>query len=133
METSQPQKFVRNFLILIALIATTSFGWLVGHIVRFSITAYQFQHPPIEEIDPHIENGYQPEFEGIRRQFVWMGIPAARIPGSEGAIILGEFTIEQCLGFTYYTSLPAKCHTADGRLVRVAGSDTFVVVPSDGK
>jgi len=131
MQTSKAPMYIRKLLVLIALIATTSFGWLVGHIVRFSIPTYQ--HPPIEEIDPHIKNGYEPENDGIRRQFVWTGIPAARTPGSEGAIIFGELPIEQCLGLTYYTSLPAKCHTADGRLVRVGGSDTFVVVPSDGK
>jgi len=33
---------------------------------------------------------------------------------------------EQCVGDTYYTSLPAKCHTADGRLVRVGGVKTGV-------
>ena len=131
MQTSKPPMYVRKVLVLIALIATTSFGWLVGHIVRFSIPVYQ--HPPIEEIDPHIRNGYEPEYEGIRRQFVWTGVPAARIPSSEGAIILGELTMEQCLGSTYYTSLPAKCQTADGRLVRVGRVDSIVVVPSNGK
>ena len=131
MQISQPQKFVRKLLVLIALIATISFGWLVGHIVRFSIPTYQ--HPPIEEVDPHIQKGFQLEFQGIRRQFVWTGVSAARIPGNEGAIIFGDLTMEQCLGSTYYTSLPAKCHTADGRLVRVGGSNTVVVVPPDGE
>jgi hypothetical protein len=42
--------FKRKLLILIALIGVLLFGWLAGHILRYS--TLEFWHPPIEEINP---------------------------------------------------------------------------------
>ena len=127
-QTSKRVEIARNFLILAALLGIVSFGWLAGHILRHITPA--FEVPSIEEIDPHIENGS--EFEGIRRQVVLTGIPAARLPGDEEAVVLGEFSVEQCQEFTYYTSLPAKCRTTDGRLARVGGNgmSIFIIPPA---
>jgi len=81
--------FACNLLCLAALIATASLGWMAGHIVRFSIPEYQFQHPPIEEINPQIKTGYQFEFEGIRRLIVLPGlVPQAWVYSGKGQIDL---------------------------------------------
>ncbi len=61
----QKSKLVPKILVLTALIATVSLGWLAGHILRFSIPA--LWHPPIEENNPQIKTGFEFEFEGIRR------------------------------------------------------------------
>ena len=62
MQNSKSYKLILNVLVLVALIGTVLFGWLAGHILRYSNPA--FWHPPIQETNPHIENGYQFEFEG---------------------------------------------------------------------
>ena len=107
-------KLVLNLLVLITVIGLVLTGWLAGHILRH--TTPVFQHPPIEESDPHIKIGY--EFEGIRRIVVLPGTSKT----AQLQVYLGEGKINlpsACEGTTYYTSLPAKCHTADGRLVQV--------------
>jgi len=123
----QKSKLALKILVLVTLIATVSLGWLAGHIVRFSIPEYQFQHPPIEEINPQIKTGYQFEFEGIRRLIVLPGlVPQAWVYSGKGQIDLWKI----CEGNTYYTSLPAKCRSVDGRLVRVGESQwEYLVVP----
>ena len=109
------QSFARNLLILVALTGTVLFGWVAGHILRYSIPS--LWHPPVQETNPHIKNGYQFEFEGEPLVITSPENPWVRIYfGSE---LLKPS--EQCEGLTYYTSLPAKCHTADGQLVRVGG------------
>ena len=128
MHISKP---IRNLLVLTTLIGMVLLGWLVGHVLRYSIPAFQLQHPPIQEFDPHIKNGL--EFEGIRRQAVLMGIPAMGAITSEGPVILGELIFEGCVGNTYYTSLPAKCRTAGGQLVQVGGGQQGVILlPGSG-
>jgi len=126
MQQNSKIRLARNIFVLTALIAIVAFGWTVGHILRFSISS--LGHPPIEEIDPRIKTGL--EEGGIRRQFVWTGIPAARVFSGEGAVIPGEFSPAQCPGTTFYTSLPAKCRSANGELIRAwnAGRE-FVVTP----
>jgi len=118
--------FACNLLCLAALIATASLGWMAGHVIRFSIPEYQFQHPPTPEIDPQIKNGF--EFEGIRRLVVLPGNP--QVP--QARVFIGGIQVkplEGCVGNTYYTSLPAKCRSVDGRLVRVGRNpqEIFIV------
>ena len=77
----------------------------------------------IEEVDPRIKTGYEFEIEGIRRLVVFPEIslaPQVRIYPGEGQINF----MDGCVGNTYYTSLPAKCRSLDGRLVRVGGVDS---------
>jgi hypothetical protein len=118
------QSFARNLLILAALPGTVLLGWLTGHILRYSIPA--LWHPPVQETNPHIENGY--EFENERFIFTPQESPWVRVH-------VGDMQLnppERCVGLTYYTSLPAKCHTADGQLVRVGGAETGAyVIPAD--
>lgn len=105
-------KFVSNVLILAALAGTTSLGWLAGHILRYSIPA--LWHPPIQEMNPQIKNGYQFEFEGEPFILTPQESPWARI-------YIGGAQMEppkRCLGYMYYTSLPTKCRFVDGELVR---------------
>lgn len=128
MENANLSKPIRNVLVLIAVVGLILAGWLAGHIFRH-LTPY-YQHPPIEEIDPHIKNGF--EAEGIRRQVVFTESPVTRIFTSEGSLLLGEVLLENCVGNTYYTSLPAKCRSADGRLVRVEENGVYIVtIPGD--
>ena len=120
------QSFARNLLVLATLIGTASLGWLAGHILRYSIPA--LWHPPLQETNPHIKTGYEFEFEGERFILMPQENPWVRVY-IDGAQVKPP---EQCAGHTYYTSLPAKCHTADGRLVRVGGIEAGVIVdPGD--
>lgn len=121
-------KLIRNLLVLITVVGLVLTGWLVGHILRHLTPSYR--HPPIEEIDPHIENGL--DFEGIRRQVVLTGNPASSAFVIEGPLYLEQFLSNQCLGSTYYTSLPAKCRSADGELVILGGwLQRQLVAPQD--
>jgi hypothetical protein len=126
----QPSKLIPNLLVLITVLGFALTGWLVGHILRHSIPAYQFQHSPIEEINPKIENGFQ--FDGIRRQATLMEESAQGLFTSEGSFFLGQALINACVGNTYYTSLPAKCHSADGSLVKVGSEEVRItLIPQD--
>lgn len=123
-------KLTKNLLVLITVIGFALTGWLVGHILRHAIPALQFQHPPIEEVDPTIKNGF--ESEGIRRQAVLMGRPVVQAIPGEGLLSLREALFQGCFGNTYYTSLPAKCRSADGKLVIVENSQRLrVLSPPD--
>lgn len=120
----------RNVLILATLIGLVLFSWLVGHILRYSIPA--LWHPPIQETDPQTEYGIDLEFEGIRRLVV---LPEMAPGNAQIQIYKREVQITlpgRCLGYTYYTSLPAKCRTVDGRLVQVGGVEgNFILIPQD--
>jgi len=120
-ENVNRSKPVQKILILITVVALALTGWLVGHLLRFSIlAAHDFQHPPLEEINPQIKNGL--ESEGIRRKVVLTGSLALQVLPDEGRLYLGQILLNGCVGNTYYTSLPAKCRSADGRLVIVEGT-----------
>jgi hypothetical protein len=95
MQTPKPSKPILNVLVLAALIGTVLFGWLSGHILRYSIPA--FWHPPIQETDPHIKNGYQFEFESERILLTPQESLLVRVYIS--GIQLD--TSQQCPGFTY--------------------------------
>jgi hypothetical protein len=113
-------KFVSNILILVALVGTVSLGWVAGHILRYSIPA--LWHPPIQEYNPQIKNGF--EFEGERLIVTPQENPWVRV-------YIGGAQMEppeRCVGFTYYTSLPAKCRSVSGELVRVEGLQTQIVI-----
>jgi hypothetical protein len=124
-------KLIRNLLILTTVIGFTLTGWLAGHILRFYMPASQFQHPPNEKIDPKIKNGFDFEYQGIRRIAVFSRITEAL----QVQVFLDEIQVKPlngCVGNTYYTSLPAKCRSADGGLVAVRGiAPYFVVIPED--
>jgi hypothetical protein len=123
-----PSKIILNLLVLITVIGLVITGWLIGHTLRYSNPA--LWHPPIEEINPQIKTGF--ESEGIRRQAVLMGNPSLRALNREWTLILGEVLSGNCVGNTYYTSLPAKCRSADGSLVRVTGDgSTVIYIPPD--
>ena len=113
MQNANSPKPILNVLVLAALIGTVLFGWLSGHVLRYSILT--FRHPPVQETDPHIKNGYQLEFQDKRATATlqpdpWVRVYIAGMPAG---------LQDDCPGLTYYTSLPAKCRTADGRLVRI--------------
>jgi len=96
LENSDSRKPVRYLLVIIAVVGLILAGWLTGHIVRHITPA--FQRPPREEVNPHIKTGY---FTGQEAFPLRIG----------------------CLNTTYYTSLPAKCHTPNGQLVRVEDAE----------
>jgi len=117
MQVSKSPKLIHNYLVFTAVVGLVFTGWLAGHILRHTTPA--IQHPPVQELDPHIKNGFEPE--GIRREGVLTGIGVFI---SAGSAIPGEFAFESCFGSTYYTSLPAKCRSASGELVQVGGTET---------
>jgi hypothetical protein len=125
-------KPIPNLLVLIALTCAVLFGWLTGHILRFSIPVYQLQHPPIPKFDPNIKNGYEFDFQGIRRLAVLTESPVVRVITDTGTLSLDGILLEQCQTTVYYTSLPAKCHNANGELIRVgeAGSNIILFSPN---
>ena len=115
-------------LVLFTVIGLVLTGWLVGHILRFSNPA--LWHPPTEEINPQIKIGS--ESEGIRREVVLMGNPSLRALARERILVPGEVLSGDCVGNIYYTSLPAKCRSANGRLVQVGGNESHIIlIPGD--
>lgn len=70
-------KLIRNLLVLFSVIGLVLTGWLAGHILRYSIPAHQFRHPPVPEFDLHLKNGNQ--FEGENELFVFTRTENARV------------------------------------------------------
>jgi len=117
-----------NLLILMTVIGLTLTGWLAGHILRFSMR--ELWHPPIEEIDPKIKTGDIFELEGRR-------IDASADSSSVRIYVDGELLVQSlefnlCQGNTYYTSRPAKCHSADGRLIEVGQLPGSLILLDEG-
>jgi hypothetical protein len=125
-------KPIPNLLVLIALTCAVLFGWLAGHIMRFSFPIYQLQQSPVPKFDLHIKNGYEFEMQGIRRLVVLTESPAAEVFTDTGMLNLEGVLLKQCQTTIYYTSLPAKCHNANGDLIRVgeAGSNIILFSPN---
>ena len=131
MQKPERVEVIRNVLILAALIGLVLFSWILGHILRYSIPA--LWHPPIQETDPQVRYGIELEFEGIRRLAVLPEMTPANTQ-AQTYILEVQITLpERCLGYTYYTSLPAKCRTVDGRLVQVGGIESNVILIPQSK
>jgi len=114
--------FPRNLIILAVLIGTVLVGWLAGHILRYSIPA--LWHPPIRENGPRIKTGIELELKGERiilmpQENLWIRV---YIGGNQVE------PFERCPGNMYYTSLPAKCRSANGELVRVGGNQREIIL-----
>jgi len=120
MENTNKAKLTPKILVLIAVIALVLASWLTGHILRFAFPV--LWHPPIEKITPQTENGF--EFEGIRRKAALSGTPDLHIFPNEGTLYLGQIILGPCIANTYYTSLPAKCRSVNGKLVSVGKDDS---------
>jgi len=118
-------EILRNLLVLAALVAAVLFSWMVGHTLRYSIPA--LWHPPIRETNPQTRYGAEFDFDGIRRTAVLPGL-APKTAASVRIQVQARpgFVSNECMALTYFTSLPAKCLTADGRLVIARGADSNV-------
>jgi len=110
MQNPNPPRLIQNLLILITVIGFALTGWLVGHILRHSIP--KLWHPPIEEIIPGEKIGNA--FEAYTPQILG-GVPITNWSVDVAPMMM----LSQCKTDVYYTSLPAKCRSADGKLVRV--------------
>jgi len=131
MQKPERVEVIRNVLVLAALIGLVLFSWLLGHILRYSIPA--LWHPPIPENDSQIKYGVEFEFDGIRRFVILPGLAPGNIVAPV-QIREGQITLPvECPGYIYYTSLPAKCRTVDGRLVQVGGIESNVILVPQGK
>jgi hypothetical protein len=126
MQNSNPPNPILNLLVLVALSGTVLFGWLAGHILRYSMPA--FWHPPTRETNPHIKTGFEAELGSERSFHTLRANPWERvyIPGMQTA------PPEACPGLTYYTSLPAKCQTVNGQLARVEGGPPGLTLTPGG-
>jgi len=125
-------EFFRNMLILVMLAVAVMFSWLAGHTLRYSIP--KLWHPPVQETDPHLEYGSDLEFSGIRRAVVLPGLAPKAAASARIQVWVGQGTISnECMALTYFTSLPAKCLTPDGRLVVVGVPEPNVVLIPQGK
>ena len=131
MQISNLTKLTQNILVIITVIVMIMTGWLIGHILRHLTPVYE--HPPYEEINPSIENGFERETDGIRRMVVLTGNSAVRLLPSEGMLYLEKIILDGCMGNTYYTSLPAKCQSADESLMRVEGTPMKRLIPPPDK
>ena len=106
---------IKNIMLLIALIGAVLFSWLAGHIMKHYIP--ELQHPreslPNEKIVGF--PAYSPQIIGGARIRNW-----------------GDSAWPACKSDVYYTSLPAKCRSVDGRLIRVGESRQweYLVVPT---
>jgi len=114
-----------NLLVLVALVGLLIAGWLAGHVWRYSNPA--LWHPPIPEMNPQIKTGF--EYEGIPRLAVFgKRLTAVENPASQPVRIWPEMgpakRHDRCTGSAHFTSLPAMCHSAEGRLVRASMPDT---------
>jgi hypothetical protein len=125
-------KPIPKLLVLIALTCAVLFGWMTGHIIRFSIPAYQLQRSPIPDFNLHMKNGYEFELQGIQRLVVLTKSSTMSVLTETGGVSLEGILNEQCLGTTYYTSMPAKCQDMNGDLIRVgeAGPDIILFSPN---
>ncbi len=110
---------VRKTLVLAALIGAVLFSWLLGHVLRFSIPA--LWQPPLQELNPQTEYGFEIELAGIRRLAVFPGLAPAGLATQLQRLPAPGAPPGECQGLTYFTSLPAKCLTPDGRLIEVGG------------
>jgi hypothetical protein len=126
MQKPKRVEFARNVLVLTTLVGLVLFSWLLGHILRYSIPA--LWHPPIRETDPRIEYGLALDFEGIRRSVVLPGLAPGNAPAPAQLSEIWAAPPSECPGYTYYTSLPAKCRTVDGRLVQVRSSESRILL-----
>jgi hypothetical protein len=129
MEKQKRVEILRNILVLVALVGLVLLSWLLGHILRYSIPT--LWHPPLPEMDPQIKYGF--EFEGIRRSVVLPGLAPGNIAVQFQIRETQVMLPEECPGYTYYTSLPAKCRTVDGRLIQVGGIESNVILIPQGK
>lgn len=125
MQGKKRVELARNVLILAILAGVVLFSWLLGHMLRYSIPA--LWHPPVQETNPQIEYGAELDSPGIRRLVVLPGLTLAN--AQVQVYVREEVGIRsgKCLGTTYYTSLPAKCRMADGRLVEVGPAKSRIL------
>jgi hypothetical protein len=124
MQNPNPPRLIQNLLILITVIGFALTGWLAGHILRHSIPA--LWHPPIEERIPGEKIGSV--FEAYTPQIL------GSVPITNWSVdVTPLMMLNQCKSDVYYTSLPAKCQSVDGRLVQV-GRQTVRLIPiNEGK
>lgn len=117
----------RNILVIALLIGLVLSSWLLGHILRFSIPA--LWHPPVQETNP--QNKYGVEFDGNRRMTLLLEVAPVKEHLEIISIQDGQDSPPgECRGLTYFTSLPAKCLSMDGRLVQVRRIETnFILFP----
>lgn len=131
MQTSKRVEFLRNVLILAGLVGLVLLSWLLGHILRYSNP--MLWHPPLQEPDPQIKMGIAIDFEGIPRLATLPGLKP--VSDSEQALLAREPGARpaECAGLTYFTSLPAKCLAADGRLVQAPGFESSAIMIPQSK
>ena len=111
----QKKKFLLCVLIVLVVIGMTTFGWVLGHIVKYSIPA--FQHPPL-----HFPGEKSGEATPLQAH--------EKIPFMKSNIN----PVQNCQTTVYYTSLPAKCHTPNGKLVRVESfPQGFILIQGEGE
>jgi hypothetical protein len=130
MEKTKRLGFLRNLLILASLIGLVLMSWLLGHALRNSTPA--LWHPAVFGAEPQILIQVEIESAGIRRVVILPGFAPGNAPTRVQFQEVLVAPPAECLGTTYFTSLPAKCRTADGRLVKVPGlGSNVILIPLD--
>ena len=130
MDKTKRVTLFQKVLILVLLVGMVLLSWLAGHTLRYAFPS--LWHPPFRETDPQTRYGVEPVYEGIRRVVVLPGLaPRASSFQIEGTI-QQRLLPDECMVLTYFTSLPAKCLTPDGRYRSVQELDPgFILVPQE--
>ena len=115
MQNSHPPKLIYKLLVLLTVIGLAVVGWLTGHILRHAVP--ELQHPPIRLPGEEVGKVRMQFLDNPRFNSVPSGEPRLYV-FTEKLNFSPSF---ECRNNTYYTSLPAKCQSVDGHLVRVGG------------
>jgi hypothetical protein len=126
MQKYKPLAYLAILAVLAGLVLS---GWLIGHVLRYSLPA--LWGTPLPEMEPGIMTGF--EYEGVRRLAQLTQVTRIQLPNSGEILRRPSDTLpgnasQECVSDTFFTSLPAKCRSADGRLVRVGGSDSVLIL-----
>jgi hypothetical protein len=131
MQLRRYENALRRVLVLVTVAGTVVLSWLLGQALRNATPALWL--PVVSEPEPQMLYRVEAEFAGIRRFVLLPGLAPGNALTQAQLLEVMEALPAECVGHTFYTSLPAKCRTADGRLVRIGGIESNVILIPQGK
>ena len=107
----QKTKLALNLLILITLIGLVIVGWTAGDAIRKSFQERQYLLESLSAEELGVFQTYTPQI------LVGVSITNGNITAGQG-----------CKDNVYYTSLPAKCQSVEGRLIQVGDIESNIIL-----